>query len=410
MTDLPTSEKSLWREYYTRTTYQRLKDSFEVDVAIVGAGITGLTTAYLLKKAGLTVAVIEKDTIGGGTTGRTTGKVTAQHGITYEDLEQRLGLEAAKAYGSSNQVAIEQIAAIIEQESIACDWQRDDNYVYTTDKQRLQQFKQEADTAAELGLPASFTTTSPLPFEILGAVKFSNQAKINTQKYLLGLAKAINGDGSYVFEHSNVIAIHDGQRPRVKTLKGIVACKDIVVATNVPTMPLMARGGYCILEYPTESFIVSGQLSKPFSGMYISPDQHHYSILPIVIDNQPQLLVGGEGGHLPGLRLSKASRYEKLANYAAKHFGVETITNTWSDRDYLAYDFLPLVGKMYPWSKHLYVGTAFRKWGLTNGTAAAMILTDLITGQSNPYAQYFTPQRSSPITSIPHAVAQYLKN
>ncbi len=410
MPDLPTTEKSLWREYYTQTSYKKLTDDIEVDVAIVGAGITGLTSAYLLKQAGLSVAVIEKDTVGGGTTGRTTGKVTAQHGITYYDLQHRLGRDPAKAYGEANQAGLLQMADIIKQASIACDWERDDNYVYTTDSGRLAQFKQEAAAAVDLGLPASFTTSSPLPFEILGAVKFADQAKVNTQKYLLGLAKSVYGGGSYVFEHSSAIRIRDGSTCRVKTLKGSVYCKDIIVATNVPTSPLMARGGYCILEYPTESFIVSGQLVKPLSGMYISPDKHHYSILPIKVDGVLQLLVGGEGGHLPGLRLSKTSRYKKLASYANQHFGVDTITNTWSDRDYLAYDNLPLVGKLYPWSKHVYVGTAFRKWGLTNGTAAGMILTDLITDRPNPYAAVFNPNRTSPITSIPHAVVQYLKN
>lgn len=409
MPSLPTSEQSLWRTFYQKPLYPRLSEDLQADVVVIGAGITGLTCAYLLKQAGFSVVVLEKDTVGGGTTGRTTGKVTSQHGITYADLQQRQGIETARAYGRMNQAALEQVAAIVKAERLECDWQRDDNYVYTTDATKVAQFRQEATVAANLGLPATFETTSPLPFAIQGAVKFANQGKINAQKYVLGLAHAIQGDGCVIFEQSTVIGIRDGEPCRVRTSGGSVQCKDVVVATNVPTLPLMARGGYCILEYPTESFIVSGQPQQQLHGMYISPDKGQYSILPITVEGTSQLLIGGEGGHLPGMRLSKTKRFKKLAVYAHKHFGIDTITHTWSDRDYLAYDNIPLIGKLYPWSKHLYVGTAYRKWGLSNGTAAGIVLCDLITGKTNPWAAHVTPARLSPVTSIPRAVVQYLK-
>jgi glycine/D-amino acid oxidase-like deaminating enzyme len=410
MPSQPTTEKSFWRESYTGTLYPQLTEDITVDVVIIGAGITGLTTAYLLKQAGRSVAVLEGDTVGGGTTGRTTGKVTSQHGLTYYELQKHLGTETARIYGEANQTAIGQVAAIIEAENIDCDWQRDDHYVYTTDPAQVEKFRQEAAAAAELGLPATFETTTPLPFAVTAAVKFTNQAKFNAQKYLLGLAKAVNGDGSYVFEHSTVTSIKDGKPARIRTKKASVTAKDIITATNVPTLPLAARGEYCILEYPTESFIVAGRPDKELRGMYISPDKHNYSILPIQVDGQNMILVGGEGGHLPGLRFSKKYKYTRLATYAEKHFGVSEITHEWSDRDYLAYDNIPLIGKLYPWSEHLYVGTAFRKWGLTNGTVAGMILRDLVIGTENPWAATFTPSRLKPVTSIPRAVVKYIKS
>lgn len=393
MQKLPGSENSYWREFYpSEPLYPELSEDVEVDVVIVGAGITGMTAAYQLKKSGFTVAVLDKHSVGGGTTGRTTGKVTSQHNLCYQDLVKRFGKETAALYGQANQAAIEKIESIIRAEQIDCDWSRDDNYVFTADPKRVADFQEEAGVAISLGLPASYETTSQLPFEIKAAVKFAGQAKFNAQKYVLGLAKTVHGNGSYIFEHSNVIGIRDGNPCRVRTSKGKVVAKHIIVASSVPTLPLIARGSYAIHEYPSESYLVAGHFDTGLTGMYISPDKHHYSILPTVTDGKKVLLIGGEG-HFWGLRGNRKARFHRLADYAETNFGVSDIINHWSDRDYIAYDRVPLVGKLYPWSKNMYVGTAFRKWGLTNGTVAGMILCDLICGYDNPWAVVFSSQR-----------------
>jgi glycine/D-amino acid oxidase-like deaminating enzyme len=406
MISLPDKEAPYWFNSVAKPAYPALSGDLEVDAVIVGAGITGLTAAYLLKQAGMSVVVLEKDKVGSGTTGRTTGKVTSQHNLIYDDFQKRLGKRTARLYGEANQTAVQQVETIINEAGIDCDWQRDDNYVYTADPNRIGEFRHEAKAAKKLGLPASFETQTPLPFRVEAAVKFANQGKFNSEKYVQGLAKAVDGNGSHVFEHSNVISIRDGTPGRVRTKQGRVIAKGIIVATNVPTLPLMARGAFCLLEYPTESYIVLGKLNRELKGMYISPDDNHYSILPTTVNGERLLLIGGES-NISGVRLSKGRKYQKLSNYAARHFGVTEITHKWSDRDYLTYDGPPLVGKLYPWSKHLYVASAFRKWGLTNGTAAAMILRDLITGQPNPWAATFNSNRLKPIANIPRTVTKY---
>jgi glycine/D-amino acid oxidase-like deaminating enzyme len=310
-------------------------------------------------------------------------------------------------YAEANQSAVEQVEAIIKRERIDCDWARDDNYVYTADPSQIQAIKQEAQTAASLGLPATFETATPLPFDVLAAVKFASQGKMNTQKYVLGLAGAVDGGGSYVFEHSKVIGIREGRPGRVRTSKGTVRASHIIVATNVPTLPLVARGAYCFKEYPTESYIVAGRLERDLPGMYISPDKEHYSILPLTVGQQRMLLIGGEG-HLSGGKWNHHTRYQRLADYAQKHFGVSEILNRWSDRDYLVYDNIPLVGRLYPWSKELYVATGFLKWGLSNGTVSGMILSDLIQGKPNPWAETFDSNRMKPVASIPRAVMKHI--
>lgn len=407
MPALPESTKSLWRVSSPGALYPALTHDLDIDVAVVGAGITGLTAAYLLKQQGLRVAVLEKDTVSGGTTGRTTGKVTSQHSLIYYDLAERLGTKTARTYGLANQAALGQIEQIITKETIMCDWQRSDNYVYTTQSERVAKFEREAKVAAGLGLPASFETSTHLPFEIKAGVKFAHQAKLNAVAYTNGLANTVDGSGSFVFEKSNVTSIRDGQTVRLKTKHATIHAQHAIVATNVPTAPLLARGAYCALEYPTESYIVAGKLNKPLPGMYISPDDHHYSILPFESGNGRHILIGGES-NISGIRGSTTAKYQRLAQYAEKHFGVETITHKWSDRDYLSYDGPPLIGKLYPWSKHLYVATAFRKWGLTNGTVAGMVLCDQIIGNDNSWTEIFKPNRWKPIANIPRTALHYL--
>jgi glycine/D-amino acid oxidase-like deaminating enzyme len=402
MLRLPEKEVSLLKPDGFKPKYPELGSDIEVDTVIVGGGIAGISAAYLLKKSGQKVAVIEKDCIGSGTTGHTTGKVTSQHSLIYNELVNQFGRQTAKLYGQANQAAVEEIAKLIKAEGIDCGWQQADNYVYTADPARLKEFKNEARIAAGLGLPATFEKSLDLPFKISGAVKFAGQAHFSGQKYIEGLAAKVNGGGSYVFEKTKATSIKDGSPCRVGSIDHTVTAKNIIVATNVPTFPLAARGAYCILEYPTSSYLVAGKPKIKVKGMYISPDDDHYSILPV----GGTLLIGGEN-HIPGTRRAK-SRQQKLADYAEEYFGVKKIDYRWHARDYLAYDQIPLIGKMYPWSRHLYVITAFKKWGLSHSMVSAMILRDLILGNPNPWADIYNPMRTSPIKSIPRVAAKYI--
>jgi glycine/D-amino acid oxidase-like deaminating enzyme len=401
---LPDKEESPLRLGKTKPTYPKLKKNIEVDTVVVGGGIAGISTAYLLKRAGQKVAVLEKDTIGYGTTGHTTGKVTSHHNLMYADMSHRLGESKTRIYGQANETAVNEIEKIIKKENIDCGWERADNYVYTTDRERLAEFKKEAKVAANLGLPASFENKTPLPFKVTAAVRFANQAHFSAQKYIDGLAKAINGGGSYIFEKTRATRFRDGRPAMVSSADGKVTAGSIVIATNVPTFPLLARFSYCFMEYPTTSYLVALRTkTKINGGMYISPDSDNFSLLPIGKGSGQLLLVGGLN-HIPGTGRAKP-RHQRLAEYADGHFGVTKVEYRWGARDYLAYDSIPLIGRLYPWSKHIYVATAFKKWGLSHSYVAAAILRDTILGQPNSWASTYDSLRKEPVLSIPRAIA-----
>jgi glycine/D-amino acid oxidase-like deaminating enzyme len=407
MLKLPDSEISLWEESAENTNYPVLKEDLEVDVAIVGGGISGLNAGYLMKKAGFSIAIVERGKIARGTSGNTTGKVTSQHGLIYASLSESLGENIAKLYGEANQEAIKQIETLIKDEKIDCGWKRSDNFVYTRDSNQVKTYQNEVKIAQNLGLPATFETKTSLPFKIKGAVRFADQAQFNAKQYCVSLASKINSNGSFVFENTRALGIRDGAPAKVRTKNGTISAKNIIVATNVPSPPLVARFGYCVLEYPQTSYIVAARTKFKLDGMYISTDKDEYSILPVKSGEDNFILIGGES-HIRDMKFNKKTRCQRLSDYAEDRFGANSIDYRWSAWDYLSYDNIPLVGRMYPWSNHLYVISAFRKWGLTNSMVSAMILRDLVKDEKNNWADIYNPMRTSPIKSIPSVAKKYI--
>lgn len=408
MKSLSPTEHSYWLDASPQPHFPTLEDSLSVDVAIIGGGIAGLTTAAVLTDAGLKVAVLEKNTLASGTTGGTTGKVSAQHGLIYAQLDKRFGRQKAQIYASAYSAAMRDIHELIQREGINCNWTVQDNYVYTSDPKNIKTFQKEALIAAELSLPASFEVNLDLPFKTVGAVKFADQAYFNAATYTQELAKIVQKRGSYVFEHSQAKTIKDGSPCVITTKHGSIRAAHCIVTTKIPPYPLMARFTYALNEYPHTSYIVSGRIKSLLTGMYISPDKDNYSILPINEDGERRILVGGEN-HIPGLG-NPLPRYKKLRDYAQQHFGVEEFDFQWRAMDYMAYDSLPTVGKLYPWSKHLFVATGFKKWGLSTSMVAAKILRGHVLGHKTAQSRLWNPHRLSAPRAMPRRLAQEVKH
>jgi glycine/D-amino acid oxidase-like deaminating enzyme/nitrite reductase/ring-hydroxylating ferredoxin subunit len=398
MTSLSGKHSSFWIDSTPKTTYPALENRVSVDVAIVGGGIVGLTAATLLKRAGKTVAVIESRQVALGVSGKTTAKVTALHQLIYADLIKQIGEQKAKLYAESNLAAVEQVAALVEEEQIDCDFSRQSSYTFAEPDNELSKIQDEVKAAQKLGLPVSFVTETSLPFAIAGAIKLDNQAQFHVRKYLLHLAKNITGDGSYLFENTTVQKVDEGDSCYVVTDLGVITARDVIVATN---LPILNQGLFFAKTYPERSYIVGAKIDSSNApvGMYIGSGEVSHSIRTTPYEDGLLLLIGGED-HKVGTVTNTEECYQKLESYGRNHFGIDTFDYRWSNQDMVSFDKLPFIGNLTPFNKHIYVATGFSLWGMSKGTMSAMILTDLILGKDNPYSELYDSLRATPFVTV----------
>jgi glycine/D-amino acid oxidase-like deaminating enzyme len=246
----------------------------------------------------------------------------------------------------------------------------------------------------------------PLPYPVLGAVRFSDQAQLHATNYLGGLARSVAREDSHVFEQTRAAKVEDGSPCRIDTEDGSVIADAVLIATN---FPMLDRGLFFARCHPHRSYLVALRLDGELpEGTFISADEPLRSVLPYRHGDESFLLVGGEG-HRASDSVDAGERYLKLENWARERFPVSHLEYRWSTQDAVPVDGVPYVGKMSPFSKNLYVATGFRKWGLTNGTVAAMILCDQILDRPNPWARTFSSNRFRPIAAAPRFVSENLR-
>jgi glycine/D-amino acid oxidase-like deaminating enzyme/nitrite reductase/ring-hydroxylating ferredoxin subunit len=364
---------------------------------VLGGGITGITTALLLRRAGASVAVVEARRVAGGVTGYTTSKVTSLHGLTYARLAARLGDETARAYGEANEWGLARVARFVQQLGIDCDFRRKDAFTYAESRDDLPRIEEEVDRAARLGLPASFADSTDLPFPIAGAVRFSNQAEFHPVKYVRALAGALVAEGGHLHEGTRALGVSEGSPCRVRTEHGDLVADQVVVATH---FPFLDRGLFFARMHPERSYVVAARVAGALpQGMYLSSDRPSHSLRAHPDGDAELLLVGGES-HKTG-KGHASERYSALEDWARERFAVESVEYRWATQDNMPADGMPFVGRLTPRSKRVLVATGFRKWGLANGTAAARMLADSILGRRNAWAHAFDPQRANVAAAAP---------
>ena len=396
-------EESLWISGTKKTNYQTLEKDEKADVCVIGGGIVGAITAYLLTKKGLNVIVLEKDKLCMGVTANSTAKLTSQHGLFYKYLYDEYGADFAKLYLESNENGIKLAEEIIQNENIDCDFEKKDSYVFATTITELEKVKKELNTLNKLGFDAEYVEKIEIPADnVLGAIKFKNQAQFNARKYTLQLFEKTSNLGAKIYENSKVEKIEKmGENYSISVGKNEVTAKYVVIATHYPIKNF--PGVYFSKIYQDKTYVIAvdiGENKKTIDGMFIQSCEPVISFRTAKYNEKELLIVAGSG-HKTGQPNSKIEdNFINLENYIKKYYPNSKIMFKWSTEDCITLDKIPYIGKFSNLLSNMYVATGFKKWGMSTSHVAGKIITDLILNNKNKYADIYKATRLNPIKNI----------
>jgi glycine/D-amino acid oxidase-like deaminating enzyme/nitrite reductase/ring-hydroxylating ferredoxin subunit len=325
-------------------------------------------------------------------TGKSTAKITSQHNIAYTVIERKFGEDSAHCYARANEAGVDTIIELVATHGIECNLERKAAFTYTTDEGEVSNIEKEAELARVIGLPASLTRDIGLPFPVKAAMRWDDQAQFHPVKYVKGLAATLPGDNCHVFENSRVVDWHPD---RISTEAGTVRARHVVMATH---LPLGQVGLFYSENYPHIHPVIMGraEAKRVPDGMYVNVENPRHSVRGHRDDEgQDWLIFSGnsfKGGHVDEERAGFAD----IERFAAEHFGV-TPEYRWTNEDFTPMDHAPFVGWSSSGSSAYLVATGFNAWGISNGTAAAIMIADLVTERENPWLDLYDARRIKPL-------------
>ncbi|MBM7650688.1 FAD-dependent oxidoreductase [Neobacillus cucumis] len=385
--------RTYWREIEL-PTFQSLDQDINVDVAIVGGGITGITAAYLLTKEGLNVAILEAGGILNGTTGHTTAKLTAQHGLIYDEFIHHLGKEKARKYYESMMMAVQFVENTVKEKGIDCDFSKQEAYVYATTDEYAAKLKNEWEAYKSLDIAGALKDSIPFNIPVKAALMMSNQAQFHPLKFLKALLEEAINAGCSVYENTVADGIEDDyQEPKVVTKSGQrVTAKHVIIASHFPFYD--KPGLYFAKMYADRSYAIGVKTNQEYpGGMYISADSPSRSIRYTPLDNGENLLIVGGENHKTGQGVDTLKHFEELQHFTEEVFGINEYQYRWSAQDNVTLDKIPYIGPYTSQRKNVLVATGYKKWGMSTGILAAHLLTDLIVRGSNRFEDIYSPSR-----------------
>lgn len=408
---------SLWKSITTPgRKYFQLNEDIEVDIAIVGGGITGITAAYELVKAGKKVAILEAGKIGGVTTSSSTGNLYIPVQPYFQNILSKFDKEIVKAIIQSRKSAIDYIENITQIENIHCNFTRRPWFLYTADSDKVSFLKKEIEILNKCGIAADCTNNIPLPFTFKKAAVLEQQARFNPLQYVISLAQYLHESGCLIYEDTRVISHEEKEVCIFKTEnhKKIVA-RHSIIATHTPI-------GINPLQFftaPYRSYAIGVHLKDNFypEGHFWDLDHpHHATCTHALLASHPEILVVAGNHHKTGQDSHSDSRFKELESFLQKYFDISEIAYRWSAQHYHSADNIPYIG-LSAHAKYTYLATGFFSDGLIYGTMGALIIANLILQKNNDAKNFYKPNRFKPIASFPfllkeniNVFTQYMKD
>ena len=363
---------SIWTKIEKLPSFPKLQGDTKTDVLIVGGGMAGILCAYFLQEKGINYLLAEGRTICSGVTKNTTAKITSQHGLIYHKLVKDIGIEKAAMYLKANQDALQKYEELCQ--NIDCNFEHKPSYVYSLSHPA--KLEEEIKALEKIDFQARILQTKELPFSNTEAVCFENQAQFHPLKFISEIVKDLN-----IYEHTFVKELKENV---AVTNQGNIAFQKIIFTTHFPIDN--KHGMYFMKMYQHRSYVIALKNVPQVKGMYVDESDKGLSFR-----NYGDLLLLGGGSHRTG---KKGGNWSELRDFANKYYSEAKEIAFWATQDCMSLDRMPYIGQYSKFKKNYYVATGFNKWGMTSSMVAARILTDLITGKENSYAEIFNPSRS----------------
>ena len=377
---------SVWEARARRRPWSGATLPDHAEVAVVGGGLTGLTTALLLARAGCEVVLLEARELGAGTTGRSTAKLSVLQGSRLAEIRSRQTAGILRSYVEANREAQAWVARFAEEHGVG--FERRPDYAYANGESGRHDLDRVQRAATGAGLDVRLVDDVPLPFPTYGAVRLDDQLQLDPIELVDALAAAAVAHGVQVVEGVRVRRVSGRGPVRVRLVDDRELAADrIVVATG---MPMLDRGGFFARMSPARSYGLAFRTPQPaVDGMFLSVDQPSRSLRTARAEGgEPLLLVGGNG-HTTGRTRSEQRRVEQLRSWTLEHFPDAVETHAWSAQDYLTHHGLPYAGPVLPGADRVLVAGGFAKWGMTNGVAAALAIAGQVLGGHQEWAAAF---------------------
>ncbi|MBP6389771.1 MAG: FAD-dependent oxidoreductase [Flavobacteriales bacterium] len=399
-------QQSLWQTSMPGATNSTVAMPTDIqDVVVVGAGITGLSTALALRNAGRTCLVLEAKNIGFGTTGGTSAHINTILELSYDRMISKFGEEQAKLVARGALEAVGRIQHWAGLHAPTCHWLERDAYLFAQDASQAEELDKIVEGTRAVGLPADFVERMPFPKPFVKAARFTGQAQFHPTRYIHGLAAAYKTAGGNLLEGCRVLEVEPKEEAlEVVTERGIVRARHLVYATHIPP-------GVNILHFrnaPYRSYVLSARLAAnaepPAALVYDMEDPYHYYRTEDV--DGVRLLIAGGCDHKTGHEEDTTKRFQELEAHVRSLYPVEAITHQWSSQYFEPADGLPYIGRLPMADERIHVATGFNGNGITLGTLASIVLTDLITTNSSPYEEVFDPARVSLIAGFGNFVKE----